>query len=205
MVNSAAVFNHRYWELLVRTGNQTLMHWAGSSRPGIKLDLTKRALVVRHVLLQNCRQRLGLLRAEINALKISHFHLIFGLLLHGAENQEKIPDIHSNLHAVGVGFPVIRSIGNGKIRLRGDDHGAPSVTEPEPALPVCGDLESDQAGMAELADALDLGSSAERRAGSSPVPGTNCEISRGSGISAPASRFAPDFNLPWIQSSLVTE
>lgn len=29
------------------------------------------------------------------------------------------------------------------------------------------------AGMAELADALDLGSSAERRAGSSPVPGTN--------------------------------
>ena len=30
------------------------------------------------------------------------------------------------------------------------------------------------AGMAELADALDLGSSAERRAGSSPVPGTNC-------------------------------
>lgn len=28
------------------------------------------------------------------------------------------------------------------------------------------------AGMAELADALDLGSSAARRAGSSPVPGT---------------------------------
>ena len=32
--------------------------------------------------------------------------------------------------------------------------------------------------MAELADALDLGSSAERRAGSSPVPGTNCEVPR---------------------------
>ncbi len=29
------------------------------------------------------------------------------------------------------------------------------------------------AGMAELADALDLGSSAARRAGSSPVPGTS--------------------------------
>ena len=37
--------------------------------------------------------------------------------------------------------------------------------------------------MAELADALDLGSSAERRAGSSPVPGTRCEV----------PRFARDF------------
>lgn len=35
-----------------------------------------------------------------------------------------------------------------------------------------------RAGMAELADALDLGSSAARRAGSSPVPGTSNEIPR---------------------------
>ena len=45
--------------------------------------------------------------------------------------------------------------------------------------------DSRQAGMAELADALDLGSSAERRAGSSPVPGTKklakWEISSDSG------------------------
>ena len=159
------------------------MHWARGVRPGIKLDLTKRALIFRHILLQNCRQRLGLLRAEINALKISHFHLRFRLLLHGAKDQEKIPDIHSHLHTVGVSFPIIRSIGDVKIRLRGGNHGALSVTEPEATPPICLDLESIQAGMAELADALDLGSSAERRAGSSPVPGTSCEV----------PRFARDF------------
>ena len=149
------------------------MNRAGSRSARIKLDLPKRALVIRNILLQDREQRLGLLRAQINALKISHFHLIFRVLLHGAEHEEKVPDIHSHLHAVGVSLSIFGSIDDVEIWLRGIHHGAHSVTEavPGPTYLLC-DLESDQAGMAELADALDLGSSAERRAGSSPVPGT---------------------------------
>ncbi len=42
---------------------------------GIKFDLAERSLVIRHVLLQERHERLGLLRAEINSLKVSQFHL----------------------------------------------------------------------------------------------------------------------------------
>jgi len=41
-------------------------------------------------LLHERHQRLGLLRAQINSLKVSQFHLRFRTLLHGAEDQEKI-------------------------------------------------------------------------------------------------------------------
>jgi len=41
----------------------------------IKLDLAERRLVVSHVLLQERHERLGLLRAKINPLEVSQFHL----------------------------------------------------------------------------------------------------------------------------------
>ncbi len=38
--------------------------------------------------------------------KFLDLHLSFGLLLQCAENQEKVPDIDSHLHAIGIIFAV---------------------------------------------------------------------------------------------------
>src|SRR4029077_14685737 len=83
----------------------------------IKFDLAERGLVVGHVLLQERHERLGLLRAQINSLKVSQFHLRLRALLHRGENEEEIPDIHPDLHAVGVGFAVIGGLHELHIRL----------------------------------------------------------------------------------------
>src|SRR6266436_8500172 len=88
---------------------------AGGAR--IKLDLAERGLVVGHVLLQERHQRLGLLRAEIDPLKVSQFHLRLRALLHRPENEEEIPHIHPDLHAVGVGLAVIGGLHELHIRL----------------------------------------------------------------------------------------
>lgn len=72
--------------------------------------IAERALVARDILLQQPEQSLGLLRAEVDTLKVANLHLGFGLLLQGAEDHEEVPDIDSHLHAVGVGFAVIGSI-----------------------------------------------------------------------------------------------
>jgi len=73
----------------------------------IKLDLAERRLVVGHVLLQERHQRFGLLRAKINSLEVSQFHLRLCALLHGPKNQEEVPNIDSYLYAVRVSFAVI--------------------------------------------------------------------------------------------------
>jgi len=83
----------------------------------LKLDLTERGLVVGYVLLQERHQRLGLLRAEINSLKISQFYLRFRALLHGPEDEEKIPDVYTDLHTIGVSLAVIFGLNELYIRL----------------------------------------------------------------------------------------
>ncbi len=121
-------------------GCQRSVYRAGGSNPGIEFDLAKRAFVVRHVLMQDRRQRLRLLGTQINALKIAHLNLIFRLLLHGPEYQEKIPDIDPHLHTVGIGLAVIGIVDDIKIRLRGNDHKPHSLSgiEGERKLPVPG-------------------------------------------------------------------
>ena len=88
----------------------------------IELDLTKRAFVICDVLVKDCCQCLGLLRAQINSLKIADLYLVLRLLLHRAEDDEKVPDVYPDLHAVGIGFPVLVSVHNGEIRLSRIDH-----------------------------------------------------------------------------------
>ena|ERR1039458_8822278 len=85
---------------------------------GIQFDLAERALVAGNVLLQNRHQRLGLLRAQIDALKISDFHLSFALLLQSTENQKEIPNIHTHLDAVGIALTIVRSIHEPDVGLR---------------------------------------------------------------------------------------
>src|SRR5205823_14926556 len=74
------------------------------------------------VLFQDGEQRLGLLRAEVDALKICDLHVSWGLLLQRAEDQKKIPHIYPHLHAVGVVFAIVFAIREFDIRLCRSGH-----------------------------------------------------------------------------------
>src|SRR5580765_5226147 len=99
------------------------MHGARSClHAGIEFDFAKSAFVVGDVLVKDCRQRLGLLRAQINPLKIADLYLILRLLLHSSKDEEKVPDVDADLNAVGIGFPVLVCVHDGEIRLSRIDH-----------------------------------------------------------------------------------
>jgi hypothetical protein len=98
------------------------MHRSCRPTPRIELDFAERCLVAGNVLLQKSEQRFGLLRAQIDALKIPDLHLRLALLLHRAESQEKIPDVHAHLHAVGIALAVVGRIHQFHIRLGGKAH-----------------------------------------------------------------------------------
>jgi len=83
---------------------------AGRGHAGIELDLAEGAFVSGDILLQNGHERFGLLRAQIDALKVADLDLGLGWLLHGAEDKEEIPDVDADLNAVGVVFAIIRSM-----------------------------------------------------------------------------------------------
>ena len=84
----------------------------------VELYLSERALVARHILLQQGHQRLGLLRAQVNPLEVVQFDLRFGLLLQRPKDKEEVPHVHPNLHAIGIVLAVIRAINQLDIRLR---------------------------------------------------------------------------------------
>src|SRR5579864_2938716 len=96
----------------------SLMYRARRRHSGIQFDLAEGALIARDILLQNRHQRLGLLRAQVDALKVSDFHLSFALLLQSTENQKEIPDIHSYLDAVGVALAIVRCVHQPDVGLR---------------------------------------------------------------------------------------
>src|ERR1017187_8544470 len=99
------------------------VYLAPRAHPRIEFDLPEGGLVAVDILLQQSEQSLGLLRAEVNALKVADLDLTLTLLLHGAKNEEEIPYIHSHLHAVGIGFPVVGGIGQLDIGLWRSAHG----------------------------------------------------------------------------------
>ncbi len=103
------------------------MHRSLGHHPRVQLDFAKGILVSGHVLLQNPEQCFGLLRAQINSLEVLDFYLRFRLLQQGSENQEEIPDVDADLHAVGVVFSVCGSIRKLHVRLSRIRHKAASV------------------------------------------------------------------------------
>ena len=64
----------------------------------------------RHILLQDVEQRLGLLRADIDALKVVDRDVIRRRLVHPAEHQEEVPQVHADLHAVGIVLAILRGV-----------------------------------------------------------------------------------------------
>src|SRR5664279_4945998 len=84
----------------------------------IELNLAKGVFVVHQILLQDGMQCFGLLWAQVNALKVTHLHASFILLLKSAKHQKKVPDIDPYLDAVGVGLTIIRCSGQLNCRLR---------------------------------------------------------------------------------------
>src|ERR1700722_13467906 len=87
-----------------------LMHRSRRGHSRVQFNLAKSTFVTGHILLQKSEKRLGLLRTEVNALEVTNLYLSFGLLLQGSEDHEKILDIHSHLHAVGISFAVVRCV-----------------------------------------------------------------------------------------------
>lgn len=83
-----------------------LMHRPRGAHAGIEFDLAKRALVSSDILLQKAQQRFGLLRTQVDALKVPDLHVTLGLLLQGTENQKEVPDVYSHLHAVRIVFTI---------------------------------------------------------------------------------------------------
>jgi len=58
---------------------------------GSELDFTERAFILGDVLLQDIEHRLGLLRADVDALKIVYGHVVRRRLADAAEQQKKSP------------------------------------------------------------------------------------------------------------------
>ena len=98
------------------------MHLPAGAHPRVEFDFAESGLVAGDVLLQQPEQSLGLLRAQVDALKVANLDLGFALLLHSAKDEEEIPHIHSHLHTVGIGFPILGRIGQLDVGLWRNTH-----------------------------------------------------------------------------------
>ena len=85
----------------------------------IERNRAERLLVLSQIVTQNIEQRLCLLGAQVDSLKILYIQFVGLFLAHRAEDEKKIPHGHTNLHAVGVTVAVVRRIDEIKLRLGG--------------------------------------------------------------------------------------
>jgi hypothetical protein len=74
-------------------------------------------LVLGEVVTEDVPQGFGLLGAEVDALEVVELNLFRGVLGHGTEDEEEVPDAHSDLDAVGVAVAVVGSRGELDIGL----------------------------------------------------------------------------------------
>lgn len=78
------------------------MNGSGRLHTGIQLYLAESVFILTHILLQDREKSLGLLGADVNALKIRNLDLSFALLLQRAEYQEEVPDVDPDLHTISI-------------------------------------------------------------------------------------------------------
>src|SRR5207244_12186929 len=65
--------------------------------------------------------------AYIKSRQTAHLDLRLPLLMQGTKNQEKIPNVHAHLHAVGIAFAIIVGINELDVGLCRDCHKAISL------------------------------------------------------------------------------
>ena len=94
----------------MRLSNPGLVYGPRGTHARIEFDLTKSSLVARYVLLKKSQQCLRLLRAQIDALKITDLYVRLALLLQGAKNKKKVLDIDPHLHAVRIVLAIVRIV-----------------------------------------------------------------------------------------------
>jgi hypothetical protein len=83
----------------------------------LKVKRPESLLVLSKILPQHVPQSLGLLRAEINQLVIANGYLLRALAGSQAKYELEVPDAYAHLHAVGIGFAIIRGLGNVQLWL----------------------------------------------------------------------------------------
>ena len=98
----------RRGDSMAGTGGHGLVHWS-TGRPVLRLqrERAESLLVLREVVAENIHQRLGLLRTEVDALEVFNLNVVGGILVHRPEDEEEIPDAHTDLDAVGVAVAVL--------------------------------------------------------------------------------------------------
>ncbi len=70
-------------------------------------------LVLGEIVAEHVPEGLGLLGAEVDALEVLDGELVGASWLHGAEDEEEVPDAHADLDAVGVAVAVV--VGGGEL------------------------------------------------------------------------------------------
>jgi hypothetical protein len=81
--------------------------WAAQRRHLIEGDGSEGLLVLGDVVSEDVEERLGLLGAEIDALEVANVDLVGRVLRESAEDEEEVPDGHTDLHAVSVAIAVV--------------------------------------------------------------------------------------------------
>jgi hypothetical protein len=99
---------------------------AAAGRLRLKTNFTECRLILRNVLLEHVEKRLGLLRAHVNSLEVLYGYVIGGCLSNAAEQKQEVPQIHTDLDAVGVVLAVVGCIGELDLGTHGLRH-MPSV------------------------------------------------------------------------------
>ncbi len=111
------VVENRSARRLLVLGQEELLH--GARPDGLKRDLAEGLLVLRKVLPKDVEERFRLLGAEINALLVFDDNVVRRRGMRKTEKKEDVPDADADLYAVGVGFAIVRALGDGKSGLVG--------------------------------------------------------------------------------------
>lgn len=84
----------------------------------IQRDWAKGLFVLREIVCKHVLQRLGLLRAQVNALEVRNLDLVgrgLRVSVDGSEDKKEIPDGEPDLHRVGIGIAVVGCLGEGDL------------------------------------------------------------------------------------------
>src|SRR6185437_1269697 len=91
---------------------------------GLQINSPEGLLILRQVLSQQIPESLGLLRTDIDSLKVSQDDFVGGILAGGAKHQHKVPYTGPYLNAVGIAVAIVLRLNDVDIwrRIRGLAH-----------------------------------------------------------------------------------